>query len=173
MTTAPALDIAFLERRRRLALRFALFALGLVLAGFPIGMAIGDSDSTETIAGAFLWAGIIGAVAAPWIVRAWQGFMRRRMVAAAVAHRADIRHIDCEHDLGGTRAVLSSPAFMLGAFRDSGLVEAFESASVQHVLTGDAEGVPFALAEVALLDAKEYRMFGGVLASFRLTEGPS
>jgi hypothetical protein len=39
---------------------------------------------------------------------------------------------------------------------------------VDHILTGDAQGVPFALAEIALHDAKGYRMFGGVLASFRL-----
>ena len=37
-----------------------------------------------------------------------------------------------------------------------------------HILTGEARGVPFGLAEIALLDAKGYRMFGGVLASFRL-----
>ncbi len=54
-------------------------------------------------------------------------------------------------------------------FRDSGLVEAFESAGVSHVLTGEAQGVPFAIAEITLLDAKDYRMFGGVLASFRLS----
>ena len=37
-----------------------------------------------------------------------------------------------------------------------------------HVLTGDAAGVPFAVAELSLHDGKQYRMFGGVLASFRL-----
>ena len=30
---------------------------------------------------------IAGAIASPWIVRAWQGFMRRRMLTAAVAGR--------------------------------------------------------------------------------------
>jgi hypothetical protein len=39
---------------------------------------------------------------------------------------------------------------------------------VDHILTGDARGVPFAIAEISLLDAKGYRMFGGVLASFKL-----
>ena len=39
---------------------------------------------------------------------------------------------------------------------------------MNHILTGDAQGVPFAIAEITLLDAKGYRMFGGVLASFRL-----
>jgi hypothetical protein len=44
-------------------------------------------------------------------------------------------------------AALSSEAFSLGAFRDSGLVEPFVSAGVRHVLAGDAHGVPFALTE--------------------------
>lgn len=170
-TSAPALDLAFLERRRRLALRWATGALVTAVVAFPAGMAIGDSDGSdtaETMAGAFLMAAIVGAVAAPWIVRAWQGFMRRRMVAAAVAQRPDIRHIDAEQQPRDTELVLSSPAFTLAAFRDSGLIEAFEEASVQHVLTGAVAGVPFAMAELALLDAKQYRMFSGVLASFRL-----
>lgn len=168
MTVAPAVDVAFLERRRRLALRCATGALAVAVVALPVGMAINGSETAETISGMFLMAGIIGLVAAPWIVRAWQSFMRRRMVAAAVAHRTDIRHIDSDYDARGAQAALTSGAFDVGAFRDCGMIEAFESASVQHVLTGDAEGVPFALAEVALLDAKGYRMFGGVLASFRL-----
>ncbi|MEP7116152.1 MAG: DUF3137 domain-containing protein [Acidobacteriota bacterium] len=169
MPEAVALDLAFLERRRRLALRGAVGSLIVALVAFPIGMAIdGPSERAQTIAGMFLMAAIVGAIAAPWIVRAWQGFMRRRMVAAAVAGRADIRHIDGEQAGGDAQAALSSAAFVLGAFRDCGLVERFESATVQHVLTGSADGVPFALAELALLDAKQYRMFGGVLASFRL-----
>ncbi len=167
----PVFDPAALERRRRLALGFAAAALATALVGFPVGMALGEtpgSETLETIAGACLMAGLVGLVAAPWIVRAWQGFMRRQMVAAAVAHRSDIRHIDSEHAAGATRAALQSDAFTLAAFRDSGLVEAFESASVQHVLTGEAAGVPFAVAELTLHDEKQYRMFGGVLASFRL-----
>ncbi|MBP7776223.1 MAG: DUF3137 domain-containing protein [Acidobacteria bacterium] len=167
--TVPDLDA--LERRRRLTLRFAAGALVTALVAIPTGMAIGEmprSETTDTFAGVCLLAGPVGLIAAAWIVRAWQAFMRRHMVAAAVAHRTDIRHIDSELDLRGTEAVLSSDAFALGAFRDSGLAEAFESASVQHVLTGDAAGVPFAVAELTLHDGKQYRMFGGVLASFRL-----
>ena len=171
-TATPAgLDIGALERRRRLSLRSAIGALALAVVAFPLGLRIGEiegSDTAETVAGALLMAGLVGLITAPWIVRAWQGFMRRRMVAAAVASRADIRHLDGEHDPTGTRALLSSATFTLGAFRDSGLIEAFESATVQHVLTGDAGGVPFAVAELALLDRKQYRMFGGVLASFAL-----
>lgn len=167
----PAIDVTALERRRRLALRFAIGAAITGVVAFPIGMTIGEipgSDTAETVAGAFIMAALVGLIAAPWIVRAWQGYMRRRMVAAAVAHRADIRHIDSESAARDTSVALSSDAFELGAFRDSGLVEAFTSASVQHVLMGDAAGVPFAVAELALLDEKQYRMFGGVLASFRL-----
>lgn len=168
MTAGAHLDTAFLERRRSLALRSGAIALLVAVVSFPLGMAIGGSETSDTIGGAFLFAGIIGVIAAPWIVRAWQGFMRRRMIAAAVANRPDIRHIDGENDSSGSEMALSSEAFSLGAFRDSGLIEAFESAAVHHILTGDAEGVPFAIAEMALLDAKGYRMFGGVLASFRL-----
>jgi hypothetical protein len=168
MTTAPAIDTAALERRRRLSLRAALIALLVGIAGFPLGMAIGGSDGRDTIGGALLLAAIAGLVASPWIVRAWQSFMRRRMIAAAVAGRPDIVHIDAESQMTESRQALSTDAFSLGAFRDSGLVEPFETAGVNHILTGDAHGVPFAIAEISLLDAKGYRMFGGVLASFRL-----
>ena len=168
MTADAPVEAVFLERRRRLALRGAAAALFVAIVSFPLGTAIGGSETADTIGGAFVFAGIIGLVAAPWIVRAWQGFMRRRMIAAAVADRPDIRHIDGEHDRRASEAALSSAAFSLGAFRDSGLVEAFQAGTVQHILTGNARDVPFAIAEVALLDAKRYRMFGGVLASFRL-----
>ena len=168
-TAVATLDIPFLERRRRLALRFAVGTLVVALVAFPIAMAInGRSETADTVSGAFLMASIACLIASPSIVRTWQGFMRRRMVAAAVAGRSDIRHIDGEHAGRDAQAALSSDAFALGAFRDCGLVEAFESATVQHVLTGTADGVAFAVAELALLDAKRYRMFGGVLASFRL-----
>jgi len=168
VTADAHLDTAFLERRRRLAFRAGGIALLVAIVSFPLGMAIGGSETRDTIGGVFLFAGIIGVIAAPWIVRAWQGFMRRQMIAAAVANRPDIHHIDGENDRSGSEVALSSDAFNFGAFRDSGLVEAFASAAVHHILTGDADGVPFAIAETALLDAKGYRIFGGVLASFRL-----
>jgi hypothetical protein len=168
VTADAHVDVDFLERRLRLALHCATTALLVALVSFPLGMAIGHSKDADAIGGAFLLAGIVGVIAAPWIVRAWQSFMRRQMVAAAVADHPDIRHIDSEQDRSASEAALSSPAFTLGAFRDSGLIETFESATAQHVLTGDAQGVPFAIAEVVLLDDKSYQMFGGVLASFRL-----
>ncbi len=168
MTSDPAIDTTNLERRRRLALRAALIALLVGVVGFPLGMAIGGSDGRDTISGALFLAAIAGLVASPWIVRAWQSFMRRRTIAAAVAGRPDIVHIDGESQQAASQQALSTDAFSLAAFRDSGLVEPFESAGVNHILTGDAREVPFAIAEISLLDAKGYRMFGGVLASFRL-----
>jgi hypothetical protein len=164
----PSLDLPALERRRRLSLRAATIALGVAVVGLPLGMEVGGSDRTDTLGGALILAGIAGAIACPWIVRAWQSFMRGRLVAAAVAGRADIRHLDGERQLVDVRGALASDAFNLAAFRDSGLVEPFESAGVHHVLMGTAQGVPFGIAEIALLDAKGYRMFDGGLASFTL-----
>jgi hypothetical protein len=169
MTAAPALDVAVLERRRRIALRAALIALLVAGVGFPLGTAIGGSERRDSIGGALLLAAIAGIIASPWIVRAWQSFMRRRMIAAAVAGRPDIHHIDGENGQAASQQTLSAGAFSLGAFRDSGLVEPFVSAGVTHILKGEAQGVPFAIAEISLRDAKGYQMFGGVLASFRLS----
>ncbi len=168
MTSPAPADAATLERRRRLALRFAAGAALTAAVAFPAGMATGGSESAETVAGALLMAGIAGAVAAPWTVRGWQSFMRRRMVAAAVAARTDVRYVDGENDRAASGAALASDGFVIGTFLDSGLVEPFTTAAVHNVLVGDAGGIPFALAELALLDDKGYRMFGGVLASFRL-----
>jgi hypothetical protein len=169
MTAGQAVDTAAFERRRRLSLRASVIALIVGGVGFPLGIAIGGSDQRDTAAGMLILAAIAGLIACPWIVRAWQGFMRRRMVEAAVAGRDDIRHIDGETQRDASTQALSSDAFSLSAFLDSGLVEPFETAGVAHILTGIAHGVPFAVAEIALLDAKGYRMFGGVLASFQLS----
>ena len=168
MSAAAAFDIAALERRRRLSLRAALIAVGVAIVGFPLGTSIGGSENRDTVAGAFLFAAIAGVVAAPWIVRAWTSFMRRRMLAAVVGQRADLSHLDGETQQVESREALSSGAFTLAAFRAAGLVEPFDSAGVHHILTGESGGVPFAIAEIALLDAKGFRLFGGVLASFRL-----
>jgi len=168
VSAAAAFDIAALERRRRLSLRAALIAVGVAIVGFPLGTSIGGSENRDTVAGAFLFAAIAGVVAAPWIVRAWTSFMRRRMLAAVVGQRADLSHLDGETQQVESREALSSGAFTLAAFRAAGLVEPFDSAGVHHILTGESGGVPFAIAEIALLDAKGFRLFGGVLASFRL-----
>jgi len=168
VSTAPAFDIAALERRRRFSLHAALIAVGVAIVGFSLGSSIGGSENRDTIGGALLLAAIAGAIAAPWIVRAWASFMRRRMLAAVVGQRLDLAHLDGETQQIESRQALSSGAFTLAAFRDSGLVESFDSAGVHHILVGDSGGVPFAIAEIALLDAKGFRLFGGVLASFRL-----
>jgi hypothetical protein len=168
MTLAPGVDIAVLERQRRLCLRAAAIALMIASVGCPVGMTLGGSDTFGAIAGACQMAAIAGIIAAPWIVRGWQSFMRRRMIAAAVSGRPDIHHIDAENQQAASAQALASDAFTLAAFRDSGLVEAFESASVSHILSGDTQGVPFAVAELRLLNAKGYAIFSGVLASFRL-----
>jgi hypothetical protein len=168
MTVDPALDIAALERRRRLSFNAAVIALAIAIVGFPMGLAIGGSERTDSLGGALILASIGGIIACPWIVRAWQSFMRRRMIAGVVVGRSDIRHIDGDQQLLERREALESEGFSLAAFRDSGLVEPFESAGVHHILTGKAQGVPFAIAEIVLLDARGYRMFGGALASFKL-----
>jgi hypothetical protein len=131
-------------------------------------MAISGSDRADTIGGALILASIAGIIASPWIVRSWQSFMRRRMIAAVVAGRPDINHVDGGSQLSDSRQALASDAFSLAAFGASGLVEPFESAAVHHILTGDAQGVPFAIAEIALLDTKGFSVFGGALASFKL-----
>ncbi len=169
MIVDTASSAAALEDRRRLAFRAASIALLTGLVGFPLGMAVGGSENHDAFGGALMLAAIAGFVASPWIVRAWQSWMRRRMVAVAVANRPDIRHVDGERDQAASHQVLASDAFSLAAFRASGLVEPFASAGVDHILAGDAHGVPFALAEITLLDDKGYRLFGGVLASFRLS----
>jgi hypothetical protein len=168
MTLAPGVDIAVLERQRRLCLRAAAIALMIASVGCPVGMTLGGSDTLGVIGGACQMAAVAGMIAAPWIVRGWQSFMRRRMIAAAVSGRPDIHHIDAENQQAASAQALASAAFTLAAFRDSGLVEAFESASVSHILSGDTQGVPFAVAELRLLNAKGYAIFSGVLASFRL-----
>jgi len=168
MTAAAAADIPVLERQRRLSLRAATIAVMVATVGCPAGMTLGGSDTFGAIGGFCQMAGIVGIIAAPWIVRAWQSSMQRRMIAAAVVGRPEIHHIDAEREQAASAQALASDAFTLGAFRDSGLVESFESASVSHILAGDAQGVPFAIAELRLLNAKGYSIFGGVLASFRL-----
>jgi hypothetical protein len=164
--------LALLERRRRQALWGALAALVIGLLCWPIGVVIGvvlgeGSETLEVIGGSFMIAAIAGVIAAPVIVRLWQRFMERHLLEEAVRGRAEIRHIDGDRRATVSKA-LASNAFDLAAFRASGLSEPFASARVDHVLIGRSQDVPFALASLRLLDAKGYRVFAGVLASFRL-----
>jgi Protein of unknown function (DUF3137) len=231
-----ASGLARMERRRRLTLRWALAALGLGLLCWLGAFLLADegNETRETIAGALIWPGLIGVVAAPWILRAWPRFMERHMLDEVVQVLPDISHIDSERgkearaaaaseafhraaleatglaersasgdvvhlragrpqgvplslaqlrqlgqvarvrpDLSTIEdrvpAALTSEAFQLTAFQASGLAQAFASARVDHVLTGRSQGVPFALAQLRLLDQDGYRVFSGVLASFRLS----
>ena len=164
-----ASGLARLERRRRLTLRWALAALVLGLLCWPLALLVGEegNETREVIGGAFVWLGVIGMIAGPWILRAWPRFMERHMLEEVARAWPEVSHLDGERG-NGTRAALASDAFQLAAFQASGLAEPFASASVDHVLTGRSQGVPFALAQLRLLDQKGYRVFGGVLASFRL-----
>ena len=172
MSATPAGEasgLARLERRRRLTLRWALAALGLgCSAGGRLLVADEGNETRETIAGALLYAGLMGVIAAPWILRAWSRFMERHLLDEVVRDRPDISHLEGEREHHRAQAALASEAFQLAAFQASGLAEPFASARVDHVLTGHSEGVPFALAQLRLLNQEGYRVFGGVLASFRL-----
>ena len=169
--TPPDGCMELLERRRRLALRGMLAALAVTVLAPPLSLWIGDavpgSETGETIGGALLLAGIVAFCLVIAIPGLWQGFMRRRMLQAVTEGLADIRHIDGEQRVA-SEVALASPAFRLDAFRASGLVEPFAAAHIDHVLAGVSGEVPFALAELRLLDEKGGRVFKGVLASFRL-----
>jgi len=164
-----ASGLARLERRRRLTLRWALAAAALGLLCWPLALLLGEEgdETREMIGGAFVWLGVIGLIAGPWILRAWPRFMERHMLDAVARAWPEVSHLDGERD-HRARAALGSDAFEIGAFQASGLAEPFASASVDHVLTGRSHGVPFALAQLRLLNQEGYRVFGGVLASFRL-----
>ncbi len=168
-TAGGVSGLARLERRRRRTLWWALAALALGVVCWPVVLLVDDQgdETRETILGVFAWAGLIGVIAAPWIVRAWARFMELHMLDEVVRGRPDISHIDGERQ-SQAQAALASDAFELAAFQASGLAEPFASARVDHVLTGRSQAVPFALAQLRLLDPKGYRVFGGVLASFRL-----
>ncbi|HSA80638.1 MAG TPA: DUF3137 domain-containing protein [Geminicoccaceae bacterium] len=168
-TAGEASGLARLERRRRLTLVWALAAAALGLLCWPLALLIGEdgNETREVIGGAFVWLGLIGMIAAPWILRAWPRFMERHMLDEVARVWPDISHLDGERD-HAARAALASEAFQIAAFQASGLAEPFASASVDHVLTGRSQGVPFTLAQLRLLNQEGYRVFGGVLASFRL-----
>jgi hypothetical protein len=164
-----ASDLARLERRRRLTLRWALAVLGLALLCWPLALLVGEegNETREVIGGAFVWLGVIGLIAGPWILRAWPRFMERHMLDEVARAWPEISHLDGERD-HRARAALASDAFQIDAFQASGLAEPFAKASVDHVLTGRSQGVPFALAQLRLFSQEGYSVFGGVLASFRL-----
>jgi hypothetical protein len=142
-----------------------LHALGIL--GMPLGLAISGSETRDSIAGALVLAAIAGLVGAPWVVRAWQGWMAgQALKAAAAATGGDIRHDD------GERGMPSLPqgAPGLDAFQTSGLVVPFVASTIRHVLSGHIDGVPFMMSELRLADEKGLRAFSGVLAGFLLQQ---
>lgn len=165
----PVLSIEALERRRRLTLRGLFICLGLPLVAWPLAMMIGDgSETRDSIAGALLLLGVFALGAAPFVLGSWRRYMTRTMLDALVAGSPGIRHLDGEQAPSAAAAALSGAAFDLGAFDGIGLSEAFTGAHIQHVLTGEAEGIPFALAQLRLYNEEGFEVFRGVLGGFLL-----
>ena len=157
-----------LERRRRLTLRWALACGLFTLVAWPLALRYGEGGETrETIAGAVLLAGLIAAGAVPFVLGSWRRFMARTLLDALVAGREDIRHIDGERQNQAATA-LSGPACNLGALTPAGLVEPFATATVDHVLTGTSQGIPFTLAELRLYNEQRFEVFAGVVGGFGL-----
>ena len=157
-----------LERRRRLTLRWALACALFPVVAWPLALHFGEgSETRETLGGAAIMAGLAALVALPFILGSWRRFMARTLLDALVAGRSDIRHIDGERQREAA-AALSGPACDLGAFSPAGLSEPFASATVDHVLAGTSQGIPFALAELRLFNADGFEVFAGVVGGFGL-----
>ena len=148
-----------IERRRRLALRWALIMLAVGVAGWPAGVVaeavtrtlrLGDPDA----AGGFCFlVAIAGLVAAPWIVVAWRGWVERQVFDDLAARRPDLRRIACTADRAGTLLAADNPD--QAAEGDRGGSEA-----PAQLLVGRIGSVPFTFAAFAA--------WGAALASFRL-----
>ncbi|HEX8373953.1 MAG TPA: hypothetical protein VF606_02110, partial [Geminicoccaceae bacterium] len=157
-------DLDRLEQQRRRTLKRVTLALVLGLVGFPLGYLIGDGIGTDAamIAGEGLWlAALLSLVAAPVMAADWRRSVAGSLLDATVAGSPGLRRIDGER-AGG----LTAPDAAL--FHGSGLVEPFQTSRLINALAGQSLGVSFVLAELSLYDAKEHRVFGGVLGSFRL-----
>jgi hypothetical protein len=166
---AAEISAEALERRRRLTLRWVLICAAIPLVGWPLALLISDgSENRDAVAGALLLAGLFALGAVPFVLGSWRSFMARTLLDALVAEQRGMRHIDGEERHEQAAAALASPAFDLGAFDGVGLVEPFRAARVAHVLDGEAEGIPFALAELRLFNQEGFQVFAGVLGSFRL-----
>lgn len=157
-----------LERRRRLTLRWALACVLFPVVAWPLALHFGEgSETRETVGGAVLMAGLATAFAVPFILGSWRRFMARTLLDALVAGRSDIRHIDGERQREAAVA-LSGPACDLGVLAPAGLVEPFATATVDHVLAGTSEGIPFVLAELRLFNESGFEVFAGVVGGFGL-----
>jgi hypothetical protein len=169
--SAAADPLAALERSRRLRLAGMAVGLGTLALGWPLALALDDGRGThDELAGALVWAGLIGAVAVVWLPLGWHRRLRAELIDALIAGRPDLCHIDREREPRELAALLASPVLSLAAFQGSGLVERFEAAAPEHALEGTAGGLPMAFVQLRLLDAQGFAVFRGVLAALRLPE---
>lgn len=161
--------IATLERRRRWTVRGALIGLALPALGWPLALRFGEgSETSETIGGAVLLAGLIALFTVPFILGSWRRHMARSLLGALTSGRDDLRHVNGETQQRTAVLALGSPACDLGLFDGAGLVEPFATASIDDVLVGDAQGIPFTLAELRLYNEEGFEVFAGVVGGFRL-----
>lgn len=158
-----------LEQRRRWTLRGAVAGLIIPAVGWPLAMRFGEgSETAETTGGAVLLAGLIALFAVPVVLGLWRRYMARTLLDALVAGRSDLRHIDGAARQAEAATALDSPACELGLFGPAGLTEPFGSASIDHVLAGTSEGIPFVLAELRLYNEEGFEVFAGVVGGFQL-----
>ena len=158
-----------LEQRRIWTLRGAVAGLLIPAIGWPLAMRFGEgSETAETIGGAVLLAGLIALIAVPVVLGLWRRHMARTLLDALVAGRSDLRHIDGATRQNEAATALGSPACELGQFGPAGLTEPFGSASIDHVLAGTSEGIPFVLAELRLYNEEGFEVFAGVVGGFQL-----
>lgn len=161
--------IETLERRRRWTVRAALIGLALPAIGWPLALRYGEgSDTSETIGGAVLLAGLIALFIVPFVLGSWRRHMARSLLDALTSGRDDLRHVNGETQQRAAVVALGSPACDLGLFDGAGLVEPFVAASIDDVLVGEAQGIPFALAELRLYNEEGFEVFAGVVGGFRL-----
>ena len=143
--------------------------LAIPAVGWPLAMRFGEGgDTRETIAGAVLLVGLVALFSVPAVLGSWRRYMARSLLDTLVAGRTDLRQIDGETHQNQAAVALGAPACDLGAFDAAGLVEPFTSAGIDHVLQGEAEGIPFVLAELRLYNAEGFEVFAGVVGGFRL-----
>ncbi|MFL5332649.1 MAG: DUF3137 domain-containing protein [Geminicoccaceae bacterium] len=162
------LNLEALERRRRMTLLWTIACLLFAAVAWPLAIRYGDGgDTRQSIAGAVLLTCLAALIAVPFILGTWRRFMALTLLDALVAGRTDLRRIDGERQ-GEAEAALGSPARDLGAFAPAGLVEPFASATVDHVLAGSSEGIPFVLAELRLFNEEGSEVFAGVVGGFGL-----
>ena len=125
-------------------------------------------DTRETIAGAVLLVGLVALFSVPAVLGSWRRYMARSLLDTLVAGRPTCATSTARRTRTRRPWPWAAPACDLGAFDAAGLVEPFTSAGIDHVLQGEAEGIPFVLAELRLYNAEGFEVFAGVVGGFRL-----